>query len=124
METNKRVLIVGLAPEFVDFTHAPGLTAEKLMAGLNAEVGKLAAQGYAARLCLTDAGATADAVLATALDEQAWDCVVIGAGLRTLPEHFLLFERLVNVAHQHAPAARICFNTGPTNTAEAARRWV
>jgi len=49
--------------------------------------------------------------------------VVIGAGIRTIPADFLLFERLVNVVHRNAPGARICFNTKPSDTAEAVQRW-
>jgi len=44
-------------------------------------------------------------------------CVVlIGAGVRLDPKHFLLFERLINATDQHAPGTKICFNTGPTDT--------
>jgi hypothetical protein len=36
----------------------------------------------------------------------------------------MLFERLVNAVHEHAPRARLCFNTRPDDTAEAVKRWV
>jgi hypothetical protein len=49
---------------------------------------------------------------------------MIGAGVRKDEEHFLLFEKAINVIHWHAPDARICFNTGPTDSAAAVRRWV
>jgi len=35
-----------------------------------------------------------------------------------------LFEKLVNVVHEHAPHAKICFNTKPEDTAEGFLRWV
>jgi len=35
-----------------------------------------------------------------------------------------LFERVLNAVHEFAPQARICFNTGPYDTAEAVQRWV
>jgi len=45
--------------------------------------------------------------------------------LRLIPRYFLLFEKLLNVVHQHAPASvKICFNTGPSDSAEAVQRWV
>ena len=47
-----------------------------------------------------------------------------GAGVRTIDEHFLVFEKLVNAVHQNAPAARIFFNTDPSNTAEAVQLWI
>jgi hypothetical protein len=48
---------------------------------------------------------------------------VIGAGVRTISTNFLLFEKVLNVVHEHAPQARICFNTGPFDTAQAVQRW-
>jgi hypothetical protein len=50
--------------------------------------------------------------------------VAIGAGIRTIPAYFLLFERLVNVVQRAAPGAAICFNTKPSNTIEAVQRWL
>jgi hypothetical protein len=35
-----------------------------------------------------------------------------------------LFEKLINVVHECAPHAMLCFNTKPTDTAEAVLRWV
>jgi hypothetical protein len=50
--------------------------------------------------------------------------VIIGAGVRANPKYFLLFEKLLNVVHELAPKARIGFNTKPTDTVEAVRRWL
>ena len=118
-----QVLVIGLEPNLVDFSTMPDMNAEKVRAGLEADQAKLAAMGYEAELCLTDLGATAVDVVAQRLSEKAFDCVVIGAGIRTIPAYFLLFEKLVNVVHRAAPGARICFNTKPSDTAEAVRRW-
>jgi hypothetical protein len=50
---------------------------------------------------------------------------MIGAGVRVAPDHFLLFEKLINLVHRHAPpSVRICFNTHPTDTLAAVRRWL
>lgn len=92
MEKRKQVLIVGLQPELIDFSSPeyaafPGLTAEKVMAGLNAGASSLQAQGYEAQLCLTDFGATAEEVLRSALIQKQYDCVLVGAGVRTVHTH-------------------------------------
>jgi hypothetical protein len=63
-------------------------------------------------------------VVEEALARRSYDCVMIGAGVRTDPEQFFLFEKLINVVHRAAPGARICFNTGPADSADAVRRWV
>lgn len=118
-----QVLVIGLEPSLVDFSTMPDMNAEKVRAGLEADQAKLSARGYEAELCLTDLGDTAAEVVTQKLAERPFDCVVIGAGIRTIPAHFLLFEQLVNVIHRAAPGARICFNTKPTDTAEAVQRW-
>ena len=80
--------------------------------------------GYDAQLCLVDLGETAETVVTQKLKETEFDCVMIGTGVRTIPDKFLLFEKLINLVHNHAPAARICFNTKPSDRAEAVQRWV
>jgi hypothetical protein len=124
MEKRKRVLVIGVEPTLVDFSHIPDLNAEKVMAALEADQTKLNALGYDTQLCFTDLGRTAEAVVAQKLSESTFDCILIGAGVRTIPAHFLLFEKLINVVHQNAPKAKICFNTKPSDTAEAVRRWI
>ena len=116
--------MIGLEPTFVDFSLIPDLNAEKVMAALKADQAKLNALGYDTQLCLTDLGRTAEAVVLEKLSESTFDCILIAAGIRTLPTNFILFEKLINVVHQKAPKAKLCFNTKPSDTAEAVQRWV
>jgi hypothetical protein len=103
----------------------PGLTAAKVRSAVEADQAKLEALGYTVKTLYVDAGNTAEAVLADTLATGGYDCIMIGAGLRIVPPYFLLFEKLMNVIHQHAPAStKICFNTSPSDTAEAVQRWV
>lgn len=90
MEKRTQVLIVGLQPELIDFSSPeyaafPGLTAEKVLAGLHAGAASLRALGYDTQICLTDFGATADTVLRNELNQKEYDCVLVGAGVRTVP---------------------------------------
>jgi hypothetical protein len=129
MSMRKRVLIVGLQPQLIDFSNPeytafPGLNAAKVMEGLDAGVKSLASLGYEANLCLTDLGETAEDVLKQELTNVRYDCIMIGAGVRIIPMYFLLFENMINIIHRHAPGARICFNTKPSDTAEAVKRWL
>lgn len=120
----KKVLLLGLLPEVVDFSAVPGMTAEKLTTSLNTQEAMLRDIGFDAKWCLVDLGETAEAVVSAALDAKLYDLVLIGAGVRTLPKHFTLFEKLLNVVHEHAPSAKICFNTKPDDTSEAVLRWL
>jgi L-2-hydroxyglutarate oxidase LhgO len=118
------VLLIGLDPTVVDYDRWPGLTAEKLEAGLRRDETTLNESGYAARICFIDHGETAEEVVKATLAETDFACVLVGAGVRTDNEEFLLFEKLINVVHEHAPGARICFNTGPADSVEAVQRWI
>lgn len=120
----KKVVLIGLHPDVVDYDKWPMLTPEKLMDALNSEKASLEGEGFEAEVMLVDRGETAEQVVRDALGAKDYDCVVIGAGVRKDDDHFLLFEKLVNVLHELAPNAKIAFNTNPSDTAEAVKRWV
>ena len=127
MVARARVLLVGLDPDIVDYAKSPvpGLTAEKVRAAVEADTAKLTTLGYRVKSLYVDDGNSAETVLTDELATGGYDCIMIGAGLRVVPPYFLLFEKLINVVHRHAPAStRLCFNSNPTDTAEAVMRWV
>jgi hypothetical protein len=102
----------------------PGLTAEKIHAGIDLAMSGMKARGWDAQLCLVQPDASARATVARTLSDQDFDCVVIGGGIRIPSRSLLLFESLVNAIHRTAPDAAIAFNTSPENTATAAARWL
>jgi DNA-binding LacI/PurR family transcriptional regulator len=121
---NKNVMSIGLHPDVVNYSLFPGLTHEKLTLGLKAQEAYLQKLGFDVTMCLVDLGETAEKTARAALLEKQYDAIVIGAGVRTPPPHLPLFEKLVNVVHECAPRAKICFNTVPEDTADALLRWV
>lgn len=120
----KRVLLVGLDPALVTLPPESGLTAEQIWTGANAAQEQLTALGYAVQSCMLDLGATAESVILQTLSRDRFDCIMIGAGLRALPEHTALFEKIINLMRQHAPDAKLCFNTNPGDTVTAVLRWI
>ncbi len=129
MSQSKNVLLVGLQPTLINFAEPdyaafPGMDASKVQAGLDADVSGLMYLGYNAQLCLTDFGKTVEQTMATELEREHSDCVLIGAGVRTIGKNVLLFEKLINAVHQHAPQAKICFNTKTADSLAAVQRWV
>jgi hypothetical protein len=119
-----RILLIGIEPTLVDFSSMPDLDAAKVSQGLRTQEQRLRDLGFDAAWCLTDLGATAEAVVRVALAAKPYDVVLIGAGIRVLPANFSLFERLINVVHEGAPRAKICFNTRPDDTEQAVLRWI
>ena len=124
----KRVMVIGLDPTLIDFSGpdfaATGMDAKKVLAGLKSSEDELTRLGYSVQMCLTDFGETAEAVVQSQLNQKQFDCILIGAGIRTIPSNFILFEKLINVVHEHAPQAKLCFNIMPGDTAEAVKRWL
>ena len=128
MADKKSVLVIGLEPTLIDFSDPDyvntGLDATKLLAGIKSTEDELTRLGYSAQMCLTDFGETAEAVVQSQLKQKQFDCILIGAGIRAIPSNFILFEKLINVVHEHAPQAKLCFNTNPSDTAKAVQRWL
>ncbi|MCR9219832.1 MAG: hypothetical protein NXI21_06365 [Alphaproteobacteria bacterium] len=124
MSGEKTILLIGLDPQVVDYERWPMLTPEKILGGLETDRRSLEGEGYRVALCLIDRGETAEQTVRAALAETPVDAVLIGAGVRKDDALFLLFERLINLLHAEAPGAKICFNTQPSDTAEAVRRWL
>lgn len=119
-----KVMLIGLDPAVVNYDKWPGLTPDRLKAALERDRSALEELGYDASICFIDHGETAEKTISAQLKQEQYACVLIGAGVRTDPDEFLLFEKAVNIVHQLAPGARICFNSGPTDSVDAVRRWV
>ncbi|PMN65245.1 hypothetical protein [Enterovibrio norvegicus] len=122
--SDKKVALFGWHPDVVNYDKWPGMSAEKLLAALEGDRDNLVSLGYDVVLHFIRDGDTAFETATKALEGQGYDCVLIGAGVRRDDDHFLVFERLVNAAHMAAPDAAICFNTNPSDTAEAIKRWI
>ena len=124
--TSKRVLIVGLDPDKLDMNAPglpPGVSAETLKAGIAKVKASFEAKGDRLDSCGLNPAGPVEAILKAQLAHGPYDCVVIGAGFR-VPQHaLLLFERVINTVHRHAPSAAIAFNTSPGDTLDAAQRW-
>lgn len=119
----KTVLLIGWHPDVVNYEKWPDLTPEKLARGLEAERANLTDLGIDASWLLVRDAESGAKDLADKLSVGRYDVVLIGAGVRKDDDHFLVFERLVNIIHEHAPQARIAFNTNPSDTAAAIQRW-
>ena len=119
------ILFVGQKPDTVDFSDPslpPGFDAGKINAGIALGVSKIEERGWQGDTCMITPDAAGSEMLETALKGTAYDCVVIGGGLRIPPKSLALFETVVNIIHKYAPNAAIAFNTRPEDTADAAAR--
>lgn len=122
-----RVLMIGYDPDTVDYSNPalpPGLSAEKVRAGITLALKQMTARGWEADVCLIRPDETAGEMVKRHLASANYACVVIGAGVRLPPQGLALFEAVVNAVHRTAPAAAIAFNARPEDSADAAARWL
>jgi hypothetical protein len=122
----KRVLLIGIKPEAVDISDPElpsGTTAQKIAAGIDATLADMKARGWEGAFCSILADQSAEATIAASLAET-WDCIVIGGGIRVPSRGLHLFERVINAVHRGAPQTPIAFNTSPSDTTDAASRWL
>ncbi|MEP6885686.1 MAG: hypothetical protein ABJC66_13145 [Gammaproteobacteria bacterium] len=123
----KRVLLVGFDPATVDYSDPalpPGMTAEKIHAGVKLALADMSERGWLAENCFINPDETAIPTVEHRLAAERYDCVVIGAGLRLPPRRLALFEALVNAIHRTAPQTTIAFNSRPEDSGAAAARWI
>ena len=123
----KRALFVGYDPETVDFSDPalpPGMTVEKVHAGIAVAMRQFAEHGWESDVGMIRPDETAGPEVERLLASKSYDCVVVGAGVRLPPRGLALFEAVINAVHKAPPGAAIAFNTRPDDSADAAARWL
>ncbi len=120
-----RILLVGWEPDTVDFSDPalpPGMTPEKIRAGVAVALKQFAERGWEGDVGYIRPDETARPTVERLLASTTYDCVVIGAGVRLPPRYLVFFEAIINAVHKAAPGAAIAFNTRPEDSADAATR--
>jgi hypothetical protein len=122
-----RVLLVGYDPETVDFSDPalpPGMTVEKVRAGIEVALKQMEERRWEADVCFIGPDGTAGQTVERQLASKSYTCVVIGAGVRLPGQRLTIFEAVINAVHKAAPGATLAFNTQPEDSADAAGRWL
>src|SRR5271170_8466516 len=99
----KHVVLIGFDPATVDFSDPalpPGMTAEKIHAGVKLALADMAGRGWHAENCFINPDETAVPTVERRLGGGRYDCVVVGAGVRLPPSRLALFEAL---GQRHPP---------------------
>ena len=122
-----QILLVGYDPEVVDYSDPalpPGMTAEKIRAGIAAAVKSGVDRGWEVDLCYIRPDASAGPTVERQLASKSYGCVVVGGGVRLPAGQLRIFEAVINAIHKAAPQTAIAFNTTPQDSADAAARWL
>jgi pentose-5-phosphate-3-epimerase len=122
-----RVLVIGYAPDAVDFTDPavpPGLNEDLVADGIKRDVQLMRERGWEAEhLPIRADGSLRDDVL-DRLARKSFDWIVIGAGVRMTTKHVAEFEQVIDAVRHGAPQTPIAFNSSPDSSGEAAVRWL
>jgi hypothetical protein len=126
LPADTRVLSIGIHPRSLDYSTLPdGVDEAALSARIERGNTALREAGFDVVLCQVDTSQNAaEKLVRDALDGASFGLAMIGGGIRMIPEHTELFERIVNVVLEVSPGIRLCFNTAPDNTVDALRRWI
>jgi hypothetical protein len=114
--------VIGFDPFRVPGPWDPAPVADAIAVGM----ARFADAGVGVESCLfgLDGSDDIEAVVTTALESRQWEVVVVGGGVRKPEELLDLFERVINLVRRHAPSAAIAFNSTPSDTFDAAARWL
>jgi hypothetical protein len=127
MTDQPRILLIGIDPDKMDFSGPgvpPGVNAQMVHMAIAMGNTRMAERGLACDMLLVAPDEPNDDALIRQLEQTSYGVIVIGGGLRKPDATVALLERMLNAIHAHAPNAKIAFNTNPTDSADAAMRWL
>lgn len=120
-----RVLVIGYEPDAVDLSDPlvpDGITAEKVAHGLEVDQRKIEERGWEGQHLLITTHVPSRPLILEKLGGTAFDCIVIGGGIRVTSKHVNVLEEVVDAVRDGAPSTPIAFNEGPDTSADAAAR--
>jgi protein-L-isoaspartate O-methyltransferase len=91
----KKVLLIGVDPKLIDSSLATttGWDTNRIQAAAQDINKRLMELGYEVQSCLIDPKDTSQGIVLDTLSKEKFDCIIVGAGVRTLPQHTVLFEK-------------------------------
>lgn len=125
-QSKPKILLTGLNvhAEITDYFRQLYGTPEEIQTKIDVDAARLQKAGYrheSYQLDDTDPE-TGLEWLQDRLGKETYGAIMIGSGLRLIPEQCALFEAVVDVCRRCAPTTPILFNNGPGTSCEAVQR--
>lgn len=124
MDKMNRVLLIGVDTTKLAGTGVTEFDSATIRKEAEDALQALITEGYDARWHFMDLSNNPLQRLSDDLKENAYDGILIGAGIRRRPETLGLFEAVVNTVHFNAPDSKICFNSDVYDTVAAVKRQI
>jgi len=121
-----RILMIGIHARALDYSKLPpGLDEATMTERIEAGFGATIAAGFDAVSCLIGTSPyEAETEIREAFAGDQFGLVMIGGGIRMVPEYTELFERVINACNAESPGITFCFNTSPETTLDALKRHI
>ncbi len=121
-----RILMIGIHARALDYSKLPpGLDEATMTERIEAGFGATIAAGFDAVSCLIGTSPDeAETEIREAFAGDQFGLVMIGGGIRMVPEYTELFERVINACNAESPGITFCFNTSPETTLDALKRHI
>ncbi|MGO4246827.1 hypothetical protein AB4Y87_06385 [Paenarthrobacter sp. RAF54_2] len=121
-----RILMIGIHARALDYSKLPpGLDEATMTERIEAGFGATIAAGFDAVSCLIGTSPDeAESDVREAFARDQFGLVMIGGGIRMVPEYTELFERVLNACNAESPGITFCFNTSPETTLDALKRHI
>ncbi|NWL13905.1 hypothetical protein DM793_21830 [Paenarthrobacter nitroguajacolicus] len=121
-----RILMVGIRASALDYSKLPpGLDEAIMTERIEAGFGATIAAGFDAVSCLIGTSPDeAESEIRAAFSRDRLGLVMVGGGIRMVPDYTELFERVINTCSSESPGIPFCFNTSPETTLDALRRHI
>ncbi|TAH26890.1 MAG: hypothetical protein EAZ07_03165 [Cytophagales bacterium] len=117
---NNRVLLIGVDTSKFLNSNIPGYDPAEIHRQSVIAKDKMIEMGYDAKWCYIDiTSSNPSEKLLEELTTNQFDCILVGAGLRKRPDQLQLLQTLINIVHEHAIGAKICFNEDVHDTVES-----
>lgn len=124
MDNNNKILLIGVDTTKLAGTSVTEFDSATIRKEAEEALQSLISEGYEARWHFMDLTNNPLQRLTNDLKENAYDGVLVGAGIRRRPETLGLFEAVVNTVHFNAPNSKICFNADVYDTVAAVKRQI
>lgn len=122
------ILIIGADPDDVGIISNPyqaeheSLIPSNVHKEIQAEKKAIEDSGFLAEMFLVTRQKDSVKAISFSLQNKSYDLILIGAGVRVIPDYLSTFEEVINTVHRQAPRSETLFSTAYNTLYEALQR--
>nr|WP_315034601.1 hypothetical protein [uncultured Chryseobacterium sp.] len=128
--TIQSILIIGADPDDVGAISNPYqkeatlLSPSKVSEEIQSEKRAIESDGFKTEMLLVRRAKDSVKTISLHLQNESYDIILIGAGVRIIPDYLSTFEEVINTIHRYAPQSEIVFSTAYNTLYDALKRKI